>query len=61
MHENYDSPVHLAHDIELLKLKTPATLGAVWGSYASQTWYLIQAGEDYHLVDLNHIPFRKRQ
>ena len=31
MHENYDSPVHLAHDIELLKLKTPATLGASVG------------------------------
>lgn len=44
MHENYDSPVHLAHDIELLKLKTPATLGAVWGSYASQTWPVPDTG-----------------
>ena len=31
MHVNYDSPVHLAHVIELLKLKTPATLGASVG------------------------------
>ena len=31
-HENYNKPVALAHDIALLKLKTPATLGSGVGT-----------------------------
>ena len=32
MHENYNKPVGLAHDIALLKLKTPATIGSGVGT-----------------------------